>query len=115
MACPTFDGAPVNVLVLWFLQRWIFVEQVGYKGQVKFGVAADNIGGHDELSASEELGLIQHALGPSQVVHLLKDKDACLKVGSCSTGDDQRSLVELWFQVKQPSHAVIIAVAHHEC
>lgn len=68
----TLDGAPVDVLVLWFLQRRVLVEQVGDEGQVEFGVAADDICRHDELSASEPVGLIQHALGPLQVLLLLQ-------------------------------------------
>lgn len=97
-ACPTFEGTPVDVLVLWLLQRWIFVEQVGYKRQVEFGVAADDISGHDELSAPEALGLIQHALGSLQVVLLLKDNEACLKVRQ---RNDLISGAELWLRPDQ--------------
>lgn len=70
----TFDGAPVDVLVLWFLQRRVLVEQIGNKGQVQFGVAADDVRWHDELSASEPVGLVQHALGPLHVLCLLQTR-----------------------------------------
>lgn len=79
----TFDGAPVDVLVLRLLQGWVFVEQVGDKSQVQLGVAADNIGGHDELSAAEALGLVQHALSTPQVVLLLEDSRAPSEGTSC--------------------------------
>lgn len=67
----TFDGAPVDVLVLRFLQSRVLVEQIGNKSQVQFGVATDDVRRHDELSAPEAVGLVQHALGPLQVLFLL--------------------------------------------
>lgn len=67
----TFDGAPVDVLVLGFLQSRVLVEQIGNKSQVQFGVATDDIRRHDELSAPEAVGLVQHALGTLQVLFLL--------------------------------------------
>lgn len=68
----TFDGAPVDVLVLWFLQSRVLIEQIGHKSQVQFGVAPDDVCRHDELPASEPVGFIQHALGPLQVLFLLQ-------------------------------------------
>lgn len=68
----TFDGAPVDILVLWLLQSRILVEQIGNKSQVELGVAADDVCGHDELPAAKLVSLIQHALGPLQVVFLLQ-------------------------------------------
>lgn len=53
------------------MQGRVFVEQVGDEGQVELGVAADDVGGGDELAAAEALGLLQHALGPLHVVLLL--------------------------------------------
>lgn len=67
----TFNGAPVDVLVLWLMQGRVFVEQVGDEGQVELGVATDNVGGGDELAAAEALGLLQHALGSLHVILLL--------------------------------------------
>lgn len=67
----TFNGAPVDVLVLWLMQGRVFVEQVGDEGQVELGVAADDVGGGDELAAAEALGLLQHALGSLHVILLL--------------------------------------------
>lgn len=72
-----FDGAPVDVLVLRLLQSWVLVKQIGNEGQVELRVAADDICRHDELPAAEPVGLVQHALGPLQVLFLLqRDRDA---------------------------------------
>lgn len=74
--CPalTLNGAPVNVLVLGLLQRWVLVEQIGDEGQVQLGVSSHHIRRHDELSAAEALGLVQHALGSLQVLLLLQGR-----------------------------------------
>lgn len=68
---PTFDGAPVDVLVLWFLQSRVLVKQIGNKSQVEFRIAPDDVWRHDKLSAAEPLRLVQHALCTLQVVFLL--------------------------------------------
>lgn len=67
----TFNGAPVDVLVLWLMQGRVFVEQVGDEGQIELGVPPDDVGGGDELAAAEALGLLQHALGSLHVILLL--------------------------------------------
>lgn len=53
------------------MQGRVFVEQVGNEGQVELGVPADDVGGGDELSAAEALGLLQHALGALHIILLL--------------------------------------------
>lgn len=70
-ASQTFDGTPVDVLVLRFLQGRILVEEVCHKSHVEFWVPADNISCRDKLSAPETVCLVQHALGPFQVVLVL--------------------------------------------
>lgn len=70
-ASQTFDGTPVDVLVLRFLQGRILVEEVRHKSHVEFWVPTDNISCHDKLSAPETVSLVQHALGPFQVVVVL--------------------------------------------
>lgn len=82
----TFDGAPVDVLVLGLLQRRILVEQVGHIGQVQLGVAADDVGRRDELAAAQPIGLLQHALRPLQVLLLLRGLEVNAR-GSGSAGD----------------------------
>lgn len=67
----TFQQSPVDVLILGFGQRWIFVEQICHKGEVEFGVSADDVSRGDELSAAESVGLLQHGLCPLHVVFLL--------------------------------------------
>lgn len=56
------------------MQGRVFVEQVGDEGQVELGVAADDVGGGDELAAAEALSLLQHALGSLHVILLLPHK-----------------------------------------
>lgn len=53
------------------MQGRVFVEQVGDEGQVELGVAADDVGGGDELAAAEALCLLQHALGSLHIILLL--------------------------------------------
>lgn len=67
----TLDRAPVDVLVLWFLQRGKFVEQIGHIGQIEFRISADHICGRDELSTAESIGLLQHTLGSLDVIFFL--------------------------------------------
>lgn len=69
----TFQPVPVQVYIFGFGQCWVFVEEVGHKGQVEFGAPADDISRGDKLSAAEPLGLLQHGLGPLQVVSLLNN------------------------------------------
>lgn len=68
----TFQPAPVQVCIFWFGQCWIFVEEVGHKGQVEFGAPADDVSRGDKLSAAKPLSLLQHGFSPLQVVTLLK-------------------------------------------
>ncbi|TNN79204.1 hypothetical protein EYF80_010448 [Liparis tanakae] len=69
----TFQQSPVNVLVLGFSQRWIFVEQVRHEGEVEFGVSADDVSRGDKLSTAESVGLLEHRLCPLHVVFLLNN------------------------------------------
>lgn len=70
---PTFHQSPVKVFILWFGQCWIFVKQIGHKGKVEFGVSTDDVIRCDKLSTAEPVGLLQHGLGPLQVVLLLSN------------------------------------------
>lgn len=69
----TFQPVPVQVYILGFGQCGIFVEEVGHEGQVELGAPADDVSRGDKLSTAEPLGLLQHSLGPLQVVPLLND------------------------------------------
>lgn len=82
----TFQPVPVQVYVLGFGQCWVFVEEVGHEGQVEFGAPTDDVSRGDELSAAEPLGLLQHGLGPLQVVPFLNDTQGH------SLGSDTRTL-----------------------
>lgn len=68
----TFNGAPVNVLVFGFFQGRVLVEEVGHEGKVQLGIPSHHIGRHDELPAAQPLSLLQHGLGPLQVILLLQ-------------------------------------------
>lgn len=70
---PTFQQSPVDVLILRFGQCWIFVEQIGHKGKVEFGVSTDDVSWGDKLSTAEPVGLLQHGLCPLHVVFLLNN------------------------------------------
>lgn len=70
----TFQHLPVDVFVLWFGQRWIFVEQVGHKGEIEFWIPADDVGRGDELPTAEPVGLNKHGLRPVLVVPLLNNR-----------------------------------------
>lgn len=68
---PTFQKSPVNVFILRFGQRRIFVEHIGHEGEVEFGVSTDDVSRGDKLSTAEPVGLLQHGLCPLHVVSLL--------------------------------------------
>lgn len=70
---PTFQQSPVNIFVLWFGQGWVFVEQIGHKSKVEFGVSTDDVSWGDKLSTAEPVGLLQHGLRPLHVVSLLSN------------------------------------------
>lgn len=53
------------------LQRWMHVEQVGYKGHVEFAVSRGDVMRRNELSAVQPGCLSQHQLSPSVQITLL--------------------------------------------
>lgn len=67
----TLDGAPVDVLVLRFLQSRIFVKKVGHVGQVQLRISSHNISRCDKLTTAEAIGLFQHELCPFHVILFL--------------------------------------------
>lgn len=70
---PTFQQSPVNIFILWFGQGGVFVEQIGHKSEVEFGVSTDDVSWGDKLSTAEPVGLLQHGLRPLHVVSLLSN------------------------------------------
>lgn len=52
----------IPVLVLWFGESWVFVEERGDEGHVELGVPSHDISGCYKLSAFEAVGLIQHTV-----------------------------------------------------
>lgn len=59
------------LLVLWFGQSRVLVEERGHEGQVQFGVSGDDVGGRYKLSAAQTIGLLQHELSPFFKILLL--------------------------------------------
>lgn len=82
----------IPVLVLWFGESRVFVEQRGYKGHVELGVSTHDIGGSYKLSAAEALGLCEHILcSLSKILLLVTHKQAQVyillgKTGICHLG-----------------------------
>ena len=72
-ALHTFQQVPVDVHILRFGQCWIFVEQIGHKGEVEFWVSTDDVSWGDKLSTAEPVGLLQHGFCPLHVVFLLNN------------------------------------------
>lgn len=70
---PTFQLSPVDVIIFRFGQCWIFVEQVGHKSKVEFGISTDDVGRGDKLPTAEPVGLLQHGLCSLHVVSLLNN------------------------------------------
>lgn len=68
---PTLQQSPVNVLALRFGQSWVFVEQIGNKSEVEFGVSVDDISWGDKLSTAQPVGLLQHGFCPLHIIFLL--------------------------------------------
>lgn len=52
----------VPVLVLWFGESRVFVEERGYEGHVELCVSRHDISGGHKLSAAEAVGLFEHIL-----------------------------------------------------
>lgn len=50
----------IPVLVLWFGQSRVFVEERGYEGHVQLRVPTHDVSSGHKLSAAETVGLVQH-------------------------------------------------------
>lgn len=61
----------MQVLVLWFVESWVLVEQRGYKGHVEPCVSAHDIAGGYKLSAAEVVSLFEHRLSSLGKILLL--------------------------------------------
>lgn len=61
----------IPVLVLWFGESRVFVEECGYEGHVELCVSTHDVGSGYKLSAAETLGLFEHTLRSLDKILLL--------------------------------------------